>query len=363
MPALSLLPMSMFSLIAQISRQPDAPLRLWFRTTSHKLRPPAPRPHAAVIRRRRDAVLAAGKAGPHQCANLLVEAAPGLQPTIVLGGFVPDATEAVYLLRGDLLRQGSLYYFNYPRRGFSLDVVLAQLGDLVEELTLTHGRPPVLLAISFGAGLALEWLRREPRLPVLGGLVLVSPVTSVGDLLDPAAPKPSTLLGRVLKPYLEAGTGPDAATVERSRLVFQRMFESGAQNEEALRLLLTRAETLRLRDAVLGTINAIEPAAARERVQALRDFAPFVTPRPLLQAPALVLFSEKEDAVLRAGAPGEAALRHDLAAWFPRGECLTVANDDGNPVQHASLIFHARNFRPPIMAFYRRLRAAQCAAA
>jgi len=356
MTASSFLPM--FSLLAQLSRQPDAPLRLWFRTTSHKLRPPQPRPHAPTTRARQDAVLAAGVAGPHQCASILTEASPGPQPTIILGGFVPDATEAVYLLRGDLLRRGSLYYFNYPRRGFSLDLVLAQLSDLVAEITLVHRRPPVILAISFGAGLALEWLRRQPREPALAGLVLVSPVTGVGDLLDPAAAKPTTLLGRVIKPYLDARADLDGALVERSRNVFLKMFEAGAQNHETLRLLLTRGETLRLRDAVLGTINAIEPAAARERVQALRDFAPLAAPRPLLAAPVLVLYSEKEGAVLRAGAPGELEFRRNLAAWFPRGQCLTVSNDAANPVQHASLIFHARNFRPPIMAFYRSLRAA-----
>ena len=87
----------------------------------------------------------------------------------MLGGFVPDATEAAYLLRGTLLHCGSLYYFNYPRRGFSTDLFLAQLSDLVEELSLLHRRPPVIIAVSFGAGLLLEWLdtnartRRAPR--------------------------------------------------------------------------------------------------------------------------------------------------------------------------------------------------------
>lgn len=359
MPALSFLPM--LSLIARISRQPDAPLRLWLRTTSHKFRPPRPAPFTATVRRRQDAVHAAGAAGPHQCASVLMEPAPGPQPTIVVGGFVPDATEAVYLLRGDLLRQGSLYYFNYPRRGFSSELIIAQLADLAEEVAATHRRPPVVIAISFGAGLVLEWLRRAAA-PRLAGLVLVSPVTCVDDIVDPAAPKPTTLLGRVLKPFLETGTA-DAATIERARAVFLKMFESGAQNREALQLLLSRRETLRLRDAVLGTINAIEPAAARERVQALRGFAPFGPARPLLTAPVLVLFSEKEGAVLHERAPGVRHLREQTAAWFPLGRCLTVAGDDDNPVQHASLIFHARNFRPPIMAFYRTLRAARRRAA
>jgi hypothetical protein len=348
----------MLALLAQLGREPAAPLRLWLRTTSHRLRPPRPAPHTPRIRHRQDALLATGAAGPQHCADIRCETSAGPQPTLVVGGFVPDAPEAVYLLRGDLLRQGSLYYFNYPRRAFSTALALAQLGDLVEELAATHRRPPVVLAISFGAGLVLEWLRHCPSPPPLGGLVLVSPVTGVEDLLDPAAPKPTTLLGRVLRPYLDAAS-PDTALVERSRTAFLKMFEAGAQNRDALRLLLTREETLRLRDAVLTTIHAIEPAAARERVQALRTFAPFQAPRPLHPSPTLILFSEKEDSVLQTRAPGLAALRDHTTDWFPRGRCLTVTNRHGHPVQHASLIFHARDFHPPIAAFYRSLRTAR----
>lgn len=361
MTALTLHPM--IALLTRISRQPQAPLRLWLRTTSHKLRPPRPQPCVPRVRCRQDAMLAAGLAGPHQCATVLREPGSGPQPTIVLGGFVPDATEAVYLLRGDLLRQGELYYFNYPRRGFSTPGVLAQLGDLVEEVTARHGRAPVVLAISFGAGLVLEWLRQQNNRALLAGLVLVSPVTGTVDLLDPAVSKPTTLLGRVVQPYLKAGAALNGSLVEKSRAVFLKMFESGAQNREGLQLLLTRAEVQRLRDAVLAAINAIEPAAAAERVQAMNNFTPLTAPRPLLAAPALILYAEKEDAVLRDDAPGRRALETGLRAWFPRGRCLTVSSRTGQPVQHASLIFHAWDFQPAIITFYRGLRQPQRRAA
>lgn len=360
MAATSFLPM--FSLLAQISRQPSAPLQLWLRTTSHKFRPASPAAHAPVVRRRQNALLAAGLAGPHQCATLQVEQRSGATPTIVIGGFVPDSTEALYLLRGSLLQQGSLYYFNYPRRGFLTEMFFAQLADLVEELSEKFGRPPVIMGISFGAGLVMEWLRRFDRLenqPALAGLVLVSPVGCVEDLLDPSKPKPTTLLGRVIKPYVDAEGRADGAVIERSRSVFLKMFESGAQNKEALRLLLSREELSRLRDAVLATINSIEPAAARDRVQALCNFAPFGVDRPLCVAPVLVLFSEKESAVLCENAPTERELRTRTTTWFPRGRCLTVRNHADNPVQHASLIFHARNFQPLLMEFYRALRQKQ----
>ena len=157
-------------------------------------------------------------------------------PTIVLGGFVPDSTEQVFLLRRFFLRTGNVYYFNYPHLGFSLELAYAQLDDLVAELA-ARGQPPVIFGVSFGAGLALEWLRRTRvagRAAPLAGLVLVSPVACVEDVFAPGAAKPATLLGRALKPFL--GGGPaSAAAVEKSRTIFARMFEAGAQNRASLR--------------------------------------------------------------------------------------------------------------------------------
>jgi pimeloyl-ACP methyl ester carboxylesterase len=360
MPALSLVPV--LSLVAQISRQPIAPLRGWLRTTHYRLRPPCARAHSPLVRTRQEALLASAQAGLHQLARIEVEARPGPLPTIVVGGFVPDATEAFYLLRTQLLAHGSLYFCNYPRRGFSTALFLAQLEDLIEEVTVRHGQRPVLVAVSFGAGLALELLRRRPGLP-LAGVVMVSPVACTDDLLDPAAPKPATLLGRVIKPYLDAADGPADGLVEKSRAVFLKMFESGAKNQEALRFLLSPPEARRLREAVVGNINAIDARGAIERVQALRDL-PAPGPRRMLHAaPVLVLYAEKEGAVLAESSPTRREFTGHMAAWFPQGRCLTVRHTPEHPVQHASLIFHCDNFAPPFAAFYRRLRAARRAAA
>ena len=364
MPALNFLPL--LSIVAQFGRSPAAPLRILLRTAGHKLRPPRPADHFARVRRRQDEVLARGAAGPHQFAPILTEQRPGPQPTIVVGGFVPDAIDSVYLLRGGLLQEGSLYYVNYPRRGFSIDLFRAQLGDLIEETAARHHRPPVVIAISFGAGLVLELLRRGAAAgapPLLAGLVLVSPVACTEDLLDPATPKPSTLLGRVVKPYLDRAGPGDAAATERARAVFLKMFESGAQNRAALALLLTRDETDRLRAAVATTINLITPSGAGERVRALAGLAAPSAPRVLSCAPTLVLYAEKESAVLVDNAPTRREFLARLAAWFPHGRCLLLTNTPDNPVQHASMIFHVRNFEPPITAFYRALRRPQSRAA
>jgi pimeloyl-ACP methyl ester carboxylesterase len=350
-----------FALIAQLGRAPDAPLRLFLRTTAQTFRPPNPLPHAGRVGHRQAAVLASGRAGPHQCASILAEERPGTVPTIILGGFVPDATEAAYLVRGQLLRAGSVFYVNYPRRGFSTELLFAQLEDLIEEIIHTRGRPPVLLGVSFGGGLALELLRRTcaaGREVPLAGLVLVSPVACIADLLTPGTAKPTTLLGRVILPYLEAVGAVSSQVIEKSRMLFLKMFEAGAQNKEAVRLLLTANEFRGLRDRVLAAITAIDPAGAVERVQALRAFPSPGAPIVLSPAPVLVLYAEKESAVLTETSPTTREFRSRLAAWFPRGQCFTVVNTPDNPVQHASLIFHCRNFLPYLAGFYRSLRPA-----
>ncbi len=262
------------------------------------------------------------------------------------------------------LAAGDLYCVNYSRECFSLDRVCAQLDDLVTEL-VAAGQSPVLFGVSFGAGLILEWLRRarsEGRTPALAGLVLVSPVACVADVLAPGAAKPATLLGRAVKPYLEAATAVSEASVERSRTIFVRMFEAGAQNKQALRRLMTREELEHLRGAVMGTIRGISAEGARQRMHAMaamRSPTDYFVPTalPLTKAPTLVLFAEREEAVMDAAAPSLFAFRHACHAYFPAGHVREVAARPGDaPVQHASLIFHVFEFLPPLQAFYARVR-------
>jgi hypothetical protein len=285
-------------------------------------------------------------------------------PTIVLGGFVPDSTEQVFLLRRFFLRSGDIYYLNYPRGGFSLDLFCAQLDDLVSELGLRCQQPPAIFSVSFGAGLLLEWLlraRRAGKNPVLAGVVLVSPVACVADLIAPGIQKPTTLLGRALKPYIGAVAEADEGVIERSRTIFTRMFEAGAQNKAALDALMTPSELAHLRTAVMAAIRGVTFTGARERVQALHTMHAPTTYfsqalLPLTTAPALVLFSEQEEAVLDPGSPTRFAFETALPAYFPGGRLQQVANPFGPPVQHASLIFHAFDFLPVLGKFYGRLR-------
>lgn len=353
-----------YSFFSALSAAPLRPLHALVRTTEERFRPPQVELHRPVQARAQAAVL--GRLPPEAAhrATIRREAGAGRVPTIVLGGLVPDASEQVFLLRRCLLRSGDVYYVNYPRAGFPLDLVCAQLDDLVAELAAA-GQPPVIFAVSFGAGIALECLRRvrsEGREPLLAGIVLVSPVTCVADLVAPGAAKPSTLLGRALQPYLAAEAPVPEITVEKSRALFLRMFEAGAQNRQALRAVMTAQEAGRLRAAVVAAIRAVTSDGARQRAQAIAAllspteyFSPAIL--PLNEAPALVLFAECEDAVLDRNAPVRFALERLLRAYFPEGAVHCVRAKPGAPkVQHASLIFHAFEFLPRIQAFYQRLR-------
>ncbi|HSY54589.1 MAG TPA: alpha/beta hydrolase [Opitutaceae bacterium] len=351
------------SLFTQLGRfAPTQPLRMFIRTTGHKLRPSQPRPFAPTMRHAQEAVLQGGLAGEHQRATVLWERSRGHRPTIVLGGFVPDATEQVFLLRGFLLRAGSIYYFNYPPHGFSKEMLFAQLDDLVGELAELHGQKPVIFAVSFGGGLLMEWLKRARlagRKIDLNGSIIVSPVACAEDLLTPGEAKPSTLLGRALKPYFDGSATPNA--VEKSRAICLKMFEAGAQNKEALGAIMTRGELHRLREAVMGTIRSVNITGACERVQALSQmeapnayFSPALL--PLSDTPTLILYAEKESSVIADRSPTRFALETAHRAYFPQSACRLITNHGGSPVQHASLIFHCANFLPAISAFYRRLK-------
>ncbi len=350
---------------------PLRPLHTLVRTTEARFRPARAAVFRPLNRRAQDEVLAAGLADPRQGAELLREAGRGRVPTIVLGGFVPDSSEQVFLLRRLFLQAGDLYPVMYPRDGFSLDLLCAQLDDLVAELNAV-GQPPVLFGVSFGAGVVLEWLRRRRvagDTPVLAGVVIISPVACVADIVAPGLAKPASLLGRALKPLLgEVGPGTEGA-VEKSRTVFTRMFEAGAQNKAALRRLMTVPELERLRAGVLGTIRALTTRGAYERVQALaamRTPLDYFRPEllPLTTAPALVLFAEREEAVLDPRAPAIFAFKHATPAYFPAGTVREVAARPGAaPVQHASLVFHVFEFLPPLQAFYARARASVLALA
>jgi pimeloyl-ACP methyl ester carboxylesterase len=355
------IPVSGWAALARFA--PPPPLRALFRPVAFPFRPAPPKPYPSAVTRRQDAVLAEGRGQVWQLASLLHHPRAGERATIVLGGFVPDSTEQVFLLRGLLQRQGAVYYFNYSRRGFSLDLMCAQLDDLIEELRARRAQRPVVFGVSFGAGLLIEWMRRRRaavRGDDLAGTLLVSPVACAADIVDPAQRKPTTLVGRALQPYLDPNGRIDEAVIERSRTIFTKMFEAGAQNKATLRSLMSAGELQHLHASVMASIRGIDALGAAQRVGAL---ARLESPRawvsagngPLSGAPALILYAEKEGAVITDNSPSRAVFAGDLAALFPQGECAVVTGGS-SPVQHASLIFHCPQFLPHLDRFYRHLR-------
>jgi hypothetical protein len=248
---------------------PPPPLRALFRPGAYPFRPAPAKPYRPAATRRQEVALAEGRGHAWQLSSLVHHPRAGEGATIVLGGFVPDSTEQVFLLRGLLQRQGAVYYFNYSRRGFSLDLMCAQLDDLVEELHGRRGQRPVVFGVSFGAGLLIEWMRRRRaagRADDLGGIILVSPVACAADIVDPAQPKPTTLVGRALKPYLDPQGRVDEAVIERSRAIFTKMFEAGAQNKATLRALMSAGELQHLHASVMASIRGIDATGAAQRV-------------------------------------------------------------------------------------------------
>lgn len=285
------------------------------------------------------------------------EKGSGDLPTIVVGGFVPDATEAVEFQRELFRRYGSIYYLNYARSGFSTELLLAQLGDLVEDLN-RRGKKPVIFAISFGCSLVARFLRTvaaDDRLAIRG-VVMTSPVLSTDDLVRPDRQKGDGVrmlesnLRRILRAGAEKGEELERQ-IERARRCFQALFEAGAEN----RPLSSRHLSIRKR--IMEVLERTSCRGGYERVLALKEAAP-APGAPLFDGPTLVMLAEEEDNLLVPGSPTLELLRDQATSrrLFPRGTVRTVASAvRGDAVPHASLIFHHHCYNPFIESWYDKL--------
>lgn len=307
------------------------------------------------IRRREFAALERNQDSHRTRCLIFREKGAGNVPTIVLGGFVPDATETVEFQRKLLCQHGSVYYVNYARNGFSQEMFTAQLTDLIEDLA-RKGQKPLLMGVSFGCGLLANYLRRTGKKihENIRGVVLISPVLTTDDLIRPSDQKRDGV--RILESNLKKIVAADPANeaditkqIERSRRCFQALFNAGAGNR-----------TLSVRHlAIQKKINdVIEYTTARggfERVVALRDFRfPFLS-STLFSGPVLTLFAENEVDILAPTSPtlklfSEPTLYSRI---FPSCLVKTVkSNNSGDAVAHASLIFHYEAFNPLLDSWY-----------
>lgn len=286
------------------------------------------------------------------------EKGAGNIPTIVLGGFVPDATETVEFQRKLLRQHGSIYYVNYGRNGFCQDMFTAQLTDLIESLAL-KGQKPLIMGVSFGCGLLASYLQHAGKQvhESVRGLILVSPVITTHDLIRTADQKRDGV--RILESNLRkiVAADPENETdiskhIERSRRCFQALFSSGAENR-----------TLNVRHlAIRKKINdVIEYTSARggfERVVALRDFKFPLLSRILFSGPVLTLLAENESDILVPSSP-TLKLFSDKSLYsrlFPFCKVKTVkSNIAGDGVAHASLIFHHEEYNAFLERWYNKL--------
>jgi hypothetical protein len=296
----------------------------------------------------------------HACRALIFkEKGTGSIPTIVVGGFVPDATEQVEFQRSLFREYGSVYYLNYPRHGFSSEMFFAQLADLIEALNNRDQRP-VLFGVSFGCGLLARFLQEAGVSGSLRirGVVMASPVLCTEDLIRPEHDKAGgvRMLESNLRRIIKAGPdGGEALSrqIERARRCFQALFETGAQN----RVLSSRH--LSIKKKIMQVIETTPAAGGYQRVLALNQFARPDVARPIFAGPALTLLAEDEENLLVPSSPTLALLNHPgkQNALFPRGTIRKViSRTPGDAVAHASLIFHHHCYNPLIRTWYDNLR-------
>jgi pimeloyl-ACP methyl ester carboxylesterase len=313
---------------------------------------------APKARRREFSVL---QQNPHALLSrceIFREKGVGTVPTIVLGGFVPDSTETVEFQRKLLRQHGSIYYVNYSRNGFCLDMFTAQLTDLIEFLS-SKGQRPLIMGVSFGCGLLSNFLKHadERVHEAVRGIILVSPVITTDDLIRPTDQKRDGV--RILESNLKKIVAADPTSeadiekhVERSRRCFQALFNAGAEN----RTLSVRH--LAIRKKIFDVLEFTTARGGFERVTALREFSFPVTTSTLFPGPVLVLLAENEADILVPSSPtlklfSEPSL---FTRIFPSCCVKTVkshAADD--KVAHASLIFHHEAYNALIEGWYDKL--------
>lgn len=286
------------------------------------------------------------------------EKSAGSRPTIVVAGFVPDATEVVEFQRPILRSHGSIYYMNYPRNGFQQELFDAQLGDLIDELGM-KGERPVLMGVSFGAGLVVDFLRRasEELHNRLRGVMLVSPVLCTADLVRPENQRSGGVrmlesnLRKIMKADPHQGTDLNRQ-LERARRCFQALFEAGAEN----RVLSSRH--LAIRQRIFGVLEHTSNLGGYQRVLALQKFLDPGPGSTIFSGPALVLLAEDEQSILVPSSPTlrVCADQQLFRTVFPEGKVKLVSSrDTADPVAHASLIFHQHCYNPRIEHWLNRL--------
>ncbi|KAB0671184.1 alpha/beta hydrolase [Oryzomonas sagensis] len=292
--------------------------------------------------------------------QLFREKGGGSLPTIVVAGFVPDATETIEFQRPLLRRYGSIYYFNYPRNGFSAEMFSAQLSDLIDDIH-TGGTKPLIMSVSFGSGLLVDFLRQadEQIHEKIRGLLLISPVICTDDLIRPKGEKRDGI--RFLESSLQKIITADPAKrdelekqVERSRRCFQALFAAGAENR------VLSSKHLAIRRKIMDVLAHTSALGGYERVKALRELQFPEFDGSVFAGPVLTLLAENEGDILVPLSP-TLELFADSSRYtklFPNCRVKKViSKNEEDSVPHASMIFHHDAYNPLLESWYSRLSA------
>ncbi|MBK8801267.1 MAG: hypothetical protein IPN71_04275 [Fibrobacteres bacterium] len=284
---------------------------------------------------------------------------------LLVPGLVPDGPETFLRQKGMFLSKGDVSTANWPDETFSLDEAIRGIESFVDR-ALVARRKPVIVGVSVGGGIVLEYLRRkreEGASPALAGLVLVSPLVCSGDI--------SPLLRRLWEPIV-SDTGDPVRALEKGRSFFRQLASKSIGQKptpkgwKGLFSAITPSGIAELIDAPIRkrieqTLERIPPQGAIERCKALQQLPGLEAGERvkdgLIQAPTLLLWGSKERHTLDMNGPGTGALcRPDLAErHFPSAEIHWIYTKKGEPVPHASLLKHHKAFARPLKRFLKRL--------
>jgi len=280
-------------------------------------------------------------------------------PSILMPGFLPEGNEAFFLVRDLFLKFGSVYYMNYPTKLFYKQTVFHYLYDMIRHINMRRlrhggqGRMPFLVGASFGAHMIvtfLRWLRERNLLDDLQiqGIVLVSPVVCLEDLVDPTTERQRTLMGRCVAHMLEVDAADPANIVkqmQKAKSIMVKMFTSGRDmmNFESKRLIPIFA----IEDDVLNVFKQSDEddVGYYYRFIEIRDEPPLS--EFLTDLPTLVLFAEEERDVMAPQSPTLNTLSdvNRLREIFPNGSVEFVYSKTTRKVTHSDLIFQSERFK------------------
>lgn len=284
---------------------------------------------------------------------------------LLVPGLVPDGPETFLRQKPLFLGKGDVSTANWPDESFSLDEAIFGIDSFVERALLAR-KKPVLVGVSVGGGIVLEYLRRHREAgtsPRIAALVLVSPLVCTADI--------SPLLKRLWDPIV-ADSGDPVKALEKGRSFFRQLASKSAGQKPAPKgwkrifSALTPAGIAELSDAPIReriekTLERIPPRGAIERCKALGQLPGLESgdraKDGLTKAPTLLLWGSKERHTLNMDGPGTGALcRPDLAErHFPSSEIHWIYTKKGEPVPHASLLKHHKAFSRPLKRFLKRI--------